>query len=129
MARARARSPRQRLIRREYPDSCRKSTGRSRRLHSLRFSRADLQEVRHHSSTLQLRVRANCLVCRIRLGNTFDDETRIEQQVEPLAQRSRKARHAERWELVTELVRRGAEDPLVENALLVREIISDLHRH
>lgn len=68
--------------------------------HDLRLSSADLQEIRNDARTREPRMLSHSLVTRIRLGDALDQKTRIEDEIEPLAQRPSKPWHSERLELV-----------------------------
>src|SRR5439155_21147450 len=84
-----------------------------------------MKEVRDHAGPRKTRICAHRFVARIRLANTLDRETGVEDEVQPLAHCAREAWRAEEGQSGLCVGRRSAEEPLLDTPVEITEIIPD----
>jgi hypothetical protein len=87
-----------------------------------------VQEVGDNLSVLQPGLLPDGFIARARLAEALEHEPAVEEQVEPLAQGTRKAGDTERTQPLPHLGRGGTKDPLLDLAVQTVEVASDLDR-
>src|SRR5260221_10185575 len=60
-----------------------------------RLSHAQVQEIRHDLSVLQIRMGGDDFITGSRLFNALEHKTGLDEQIQPLAERAREARNSE----------------------------------